>query len=168
MFIAKTNKVRHLLLGVLIKNDTGTMPVDLQAGSIHFDQICEQLPKYDRSFLLDNLDFLQTSKLIYCSMEFDKSKFHILSNGSHAYNERKFLREGVKDQMNYLYDIVKNISVIVLLIIGVWSFVLNLAQTRRNTRMLEKQQAEIKALKDSLMSGNGGATLNVQKNKTLP
>ena len=81
--------------------------------------MCELLPNYDRSFLLDNLDFLQSTKLIDCSMEFDNSKFHILSSGNHAYNEKKFLREGVKDQMNYLYDIVKNISVIVLLIIGV-------------------------------------------------
>jgi len=99
--------------------DKGTKTGDFEAGSLHFNQMCELLPNYDRSFLLDNLDFLQSTKLIDCSMEFDNSKFHILSSGNHAYNEKKFLREGVKDQMNYLYDIVKNISVIVLLIIGV-------------------------------------------------
>lgn len=155
MFITKTNKVRHLLLKVLVNGDTGKVPSDLNASSIHFDDICQQLPKYNRAFLLDNLDFLQANKLIYCSMEFDKSRFHILSNGNHAYNERKFLREGIKEQMNYLYDIVKNISVIVLLVIGVWSFALNLAQTRKNTRMIEEQHSEIRALKDSLAKRKG-------------
>lgn len=150
MFITKTSKVRHLLLGILVRSDTGKVPSDLDASALHFDQICQQLPKYDRAFLLDNLDFLQSSKLIYCSMEFDKSKFHILSNGNHAYNEKRFIREGVKEQMNYLYDIVKNISVIVLLIIGVWSFVLNFVQTRKNTRVIEEHQREIRAIRDSM------------------
>ena len=150
MFITKTNKIRHQLLGILVKADTKTGNVDIKANSIHFDQICKQLPKYDRAFVLDNLDFLQANKLIFCSMQFDKSKFHILSEGNHAFNERKFLREGVKDQMNYLYDIVKNISVIVLLVIGVWTFFVNMNQTKKNSNTIERQEKRIRTLEDSL------------------
>jgi len=142
------------LLKILVEEGAKYKQVDLNKNSIHFDQICERLPKYDRTFLLDNLDYLQTYKLIYCSMQSDNSKFHILSNGNHTFNERKFLQEGVKDQMNYIYDIVKNISVIVLLIIGVWSFVLNFSQTKRNSKMIEQQSGQIKAIKDSLTKLN--------------
>jgi hypothetical protein len=150
MFITKTNKIRHQLLEILVEYGNKKPAVDLTTDSIHFDLICSKLPSYDRAFILDNLDFLQSNKLIYCSMEFDNSKFHILSNGNHAYNERKFLREGIKDQMNYIYDIVKNISVIVLLIIGVWSFFINLNQTRQNSTKIDKQEVRIKAIEDSI------------------
>jgi hypothetical protein len=152
MLVTKTAKVRHELLKVLVEKDRGTPPGDLIAGSIHFNQICELLPRYDRSFLLDNLDFLQDDKFIHCSMEFDNSTFHILSRGNHAFNEKTFLRDGLKDQMNYLYDIVKNISVIALLIIGIWSFVNNITQTRKNSNLIDKQEQRIRALEDSLVS----------------
>lgn len=154
MLVTKTNKVRHLLLKILVREGAKHKQVDSNNNSIHFDNICEMLPKYNRALLLDNLDYLQSNKFIYCSMQFDNSKFHILSNGSHAFNEKKFLREGVKEQMNYLYDIVKNVSVIVLLIIGVWSFILNFSQTRRNTKLIEQQSEQIKAIKDSLTKLN--------------
>jgi len=152
MLVTKTAKVRHKLLKILAEKDRGTSPGDLIAGSIHLNQICELLPMYDRSFLLDNLDFLQHDKFIHCSMKFDDSTFHILSKGNHAFNEKTFLRDGMKDQMNYLYDIVKNISVIVLLIIGIWSFVTNITQTRKNSNRIDKQEQRIRALEDSLVN----------------
>jgi hypothetical protein len=150
MFITKSNKARHLLLKVLAEYDIGKPPGSLVGTTLHFNAICKKLPQYGREFLLDNLDYLHTNKLIYCSEQFDQSNFRILSNGNHAYNEKRFLREGIKDQMNYLYDIVKNISVCILLVIGVWSFVLNFTQTRKNSRMIEHQNQQIKAIQDSL------------------
>ncbi|TAL40412.1 MAG: hypothetical protein EPN92_14840 [Chitinophagaceae bacterium] len=109
---------------------------DVNGRSIHFDDICSKLPQYDRWFLLDNLDYLRSVKEIYCSDQFDKSKFLIYSSGSHSYRARKYLREGVKDQINYIYDIIKTISVIVLLAIAIWTFAQNLYQTKKIKKKL--------------------------------
>src|SRR6266487_3341351 len=107
MFINKNYKARHLLLKVLFDYDEKLKPDDnLETKNLHFNKICEQLPQYDRSLLLDNLDYLSTTKEIHCSMQGEKSTFFILSSGSHSYRQRKYIRDGVKDQINYIYDIV--------------------------------------------------------------
>lgn len=149
MFVRRNYKVRHLLLKVLFDHDQNNdKPIDdVEGRSIHFDEICKKLPQFDRWLLLDNLDYLRSIKEIYCSDQFDKSKFLIYSSGSHSYRDKKYLREGVKDQINYIYDIVKTISVIVLLGIAIWTFAQNLYQTKKNKDEIEQLKNEVLELR---------------------
>jgi hypothetical protein len=149
MFIGKNYTVTHSLLRVLFEHDQSVDKAieDLLGRSIHFNTICERLPKWDRRLLLDNLDYLRSVKEIYCSDQFDNSTFLIYSSGSHSYRAKKYLREGMKDQMNYIYDIAKTISVIILLAIAVWTFAQNIWQTKENKddiKQLRQQLQEIK------------------------
>lgn len=148
MFIKKNFEARHKILKVLFEHDLKFKPTgNFDKKSIHFDEICNQLPQYDRPFLLDNLDYLRTTDEIHCSMQFDKSTFSILSHGSHSYRDKKYFREGVKDQLNYIYDIAKTFSVIILLLIAIWTFVKNIYQTESNKQDIEQLKKELQQIK---------------------
>lgn len=152
MFIKQNYSIRHKLLGVLFDHEKKQENHgDIKSRSIHFSQICQQLPQYEKTLLLDNLDFLRTSEEIYCSMQFDNSSFAILSRGSHVYRENRYLREGVKDQLNYIYDFAKTFSVIVLLFIAVWTFFQNINQTRKNVNDIALLRKEVKDLNDQII-----------------
>jgi hypothetical protein len=149
LFIKKNFKARHQILKVLFDHDLNFKPTDsLDKKSLHFDEICNQLPQYDRPFLLDNLDYLRTTKEIHCSMQFDNSTFAILSHGSHSCRDKKYIRDGIKDFFNYIYDIAKTVSVIVLLLIAIWTFVKNIYQTESNKQDIEQIRKEIQQIKD--------------------
>ncbi len=149
MFIKKNLKARHELLGILLEHDIKQKHTsNIESKSIHFDDIVAKLPKYDRHFLLDNLDYLRTVGEIYCSMEFDNSVFAIYSSGGHSYREKKYIREGVKDQLNYIYDIAKTLSVIILLLIAIWTFIRNTYQTESNKQDIKQLREEIQQMKN--------------------
>gem|GEM_PF-3523652 len=149
MFIKKNFKARHQILKVLFQHDLKFKPTDnFDKKSLHFNEICNQLPQYDRPFLLDNLDYLRTTDEIHCSMQFDNSTFAILSHGSHSYRDNKYIRDGYKEFFNYIYDIAKTFSVIVLLLIAVWTFFKNIYQTESNKQDIEQLRKELQQIKD--------------------
>ena len=149
MFIDKSYSIRHQILKVLNEHDSQFEPnVILQKRAIHFNDIASKLKTTDKQFLIDNLDYLRAAEEIYCSMEFDNSEFAIFSSGSHAYRQKKYIRDGVKEQLNYIYDIAKTFSVIILLLIAVWTFAKNIYQTESNKQDIEQLRKELQLLKD--------------------
>lgn len=81
-------------------------------------------------------------------MQFDNSTFAILSHGSHSYRDNKYIRDGYKEFFNYIYDIAKTFSVIVLLLIAVWTFFKNIYQTESNKQDIEQLRKELQQIKD--------------------
>jgi hypothetical protein len=153
MFIKENFKTRHRLLKILHRHSLQFQPSeDLQKVSIHFDDIQKQLPQYDKNILLDNLDYLRVANEVYCSMKFDKSVFAILSPGNHAYRDKKYIHEGVKERMNYVYDIAKTVSVIVLLLIAIWTFAQNIIQTKQNKSDIERLRQELQNIRREIQS----------------
>lgn len=147
MFINRNYKLRHNLLRLLFVHDLKFKPADeFEKRGLHFSELSTFLPQYDQNILLDNLDYLRTTGEIFCSMKFDNSIFMITSTGNHSYRERKYLREGVKEQINYIYDLAKTISVIILLIIAIWTFIQNLNQVKRNKDEIDILKKELKKL----------------------
>ncbi len=148
MFIKKSFKVRHQILKVLFYHNLKFKPSETRDSKcLHFDKICEELPQYDRPFLLDNLDYLRSTNEIYCSQQFDNSVFDINSSGSHSFRNKKYIRDGVKDLTNYIYDIAKTVSVIVLLAIAIWTFAQNTLQTKQNKTDIEQLRKELQDIK---------------------
>lgn len=147
MFIKKNFKARHQLLGILFEHDIKQPHTsNLKTKSIHFNDIAAKLPQYDRHFLIDNLDYLRAADEIYCSMQFDNSVFAIYSAGSHAYRDKKYIRDGYRDQFNYIYDIAKTVSVIILLLFAIWTFIKNIYQTESNKKDIEQIRKELQDL----------------------
>lgn len=149
MFIDKSYSIRHQILKVLQEHDKDfEADISLDKRSIHFNDISSRLNSPDKQFLIDNLDYLRAANEIYCSLEYDNSVFAIYSAGSHAYRQKKYIREGVKEQLNYIYDISKTFSVIILLFIAIWTFAKNIYQTESNRQEIEQLQKDIQQIKD--------------------
>jgi hypothetical protein len=161
MFIKENFKARHRLLKILHRHGLQFQPLeDLHKSSIHFEEIHKQLPQYDKNFLLDNLDYLRSTDEIYCSMKFDKSVFAILSQGSHAYRDKKYIHEGVKERINYIYDIAKTVSVVVLLVIAIWTFAQNIVQTKQNKSDIERLRQELQDIRKEIKSKSPQAKID--------
>ena len=151
MFIDKSYSIRHQILKVLQEHDKDFEPdISLDKRSIHFNDISSRLNYPDKQFLIDNLDYLRAANEIYCSLEFDNSVFAIYSAGSHAYRQKKYIREGVKEQLNYIYDIAKTFSVIILLFIAILTFAKNIYQTESNKQDIEQLQKDIQQIKNKI------------------
>lgn len=104
------------------------------------------LKKYTKRTLLDILHTMQNEKEIYCTMEFDKSKYYILEPGRKNYAEEKYLREGSKESRDALYDRLKIASMIILLLIAIYSFIENIAETKRNKSEIRELQKQVQEL----------------------
>ena len=60
------------------------------------------------------------------------------------------MRVGCQDQVNYIYDIAKTFSVIVLLLIAIWTFGKNIYQTETNKTDIEQLRKELQEIKDNV------------------
>ena len=79
MFIKKQYQVRHKILETLFDYDNSfNIAVPTNEKLLHFNEICKKLSQFDKVFLLDNLNYLQNTKEIYCTMQFDNSSFAII------------------------------------------------------------------------------------------
>ena len=147
MSIANHYKIRHLLLKTLLEyDDKFEASSSISERQIHFRDICKKIPQFDSVYVLDNLDYLQSKGEIYCSKEFDNSKFTIISNGRHAYLEKRYLTEGQKEFRNLFDQRLKIISTIVLLLIAVATFIVNIVQTQKNKYQIEQIKSDLKKL----------------------
>ena len=149
MLIPKHYRVQHLLLKLLFEHDEKfPASAGMKERQIHFDDLCEKLHQFDRTYLLDNLDYLRLKEEIYCSLEFDKSKFAIISKGRHAYLEKRYLVEGSKEFRNAFDQKLKIVSTIILLFIAVATFVINIVQTQQNKNQIEQLKSEVRKLQE--------------------
>lgn len=149
MLIPKHYRLRRLLLKLLVEHDEKFAASEaMKARQIHFDDICQKLPQFDRAYLLDNMDYLRLKDEIYCSLEFDNSKFAIISNGRHAFLEKRYLVEGSKEFRNSFDQKLKIISTIILLLIAVATFVINIVQTQQNKNQIEQLKTEVQKLQE--------------------
>jgi hypothetical protein len=149
MFIKKHYKVRHLILKTLFDHDNDFEPsVSFEEKQLHYKDICQKLPQFDKRFLLENLDYLSSvSKEIHCSMHSDKSIFAIIVAGRQAYIEKKYLSEGKKEFRNLFDQRLKIISTIILLLIAVCTFIINIVQTQKNKTQIEQLKSELQQLR---------------------
>lgn len=144
MFIKKHYQVRHKILQTLFDYDNSfDIAVPTNQKLLHFNEICKKLNQFDKIFLLDNLNYLQTTKEIYCTMQFDNSSFAIIGLGRDSFIERKFLTEGRKEFRNSFDQKLKIISTIILLLIAITTFVINIIQTQNNKKEIENLKLQL-------------------------
>lgn len=147
MFIKKHYEVRHKILKTLFDYDNSfDIGVPTNEKLLHFNEICKKLNQFDKIFLLDNLNYLQTTKEIYCTMQYDNSSFAIIGLGRDSFIEKKFLTEGRKEFRNSLDQKLKIISTIILLIIAVVTFAINIIQTHNNKKEIENLKLRLQKI----------------------
>ncbi|MNY01200.1 hypothetical protein D3C86_1337210 [compost metagenome] len=95
----------------------------------------------------EQLPYLKSEKEIdYFEIEY--SSYYIISdNGKVNLYDKKHYYVGRKMFYEEIYDMVKNISAILLLIIAIITFANNLIDTKNNKKELENLKTEIKNIK---------------------
>jgi hypothetical protein len=140
-------KIKHKILQILAQFED-SFPFGAMANDrlIHYSEIERKISNVDKIYLLDILQSLTSAKEIYCSMEFDNSKFLILQDGKAAYIENKYLSLGRKELRDRIFDILRIASTVILLLIAIITFVQNIFETKQNSREIEKIRNEIQKM----------------------
>lgn len=152
MFINRKYKNRHLFLKALQlyleKNDRPDAYA-LEDFSLTFPKLVE-LSNLTEKEIYGQIDYLENEGEINIEHTEDYSAFYFISkNGTIAYYDKKYLNLGKKEFLNDLYDIIKNISAIILLVIAIISFIINFLDTQKNKKEIEQIKVKVEKLSKS-------------------
>ena len=101
--------------------------------------------------LIQQIRYLVNEKEIN-ETEFEYSRYYysISDAGAAAYHDKKNLNKGRKEYLDNIYDVLKNVSTFILLLMAVITFIGNWVSNSRKNQEIEKIIIELKHLKDSL------------------
>lgn len=143
-------KVRHNILKILSEyQESFTLGTSSSDRLLHYGKIKEHFKDLSDNYLLDNLQFLVDEKEIHCTMKLTDSEFVVLRQGRNSYIDKKYLELGNKELREKIFDTLKIISTAVLLVIAVWTFIMNINTTQKNTKDIEMLQQQIQELNNS-------------------
>lgn len=98
----------------------------------------------------EQIDFLIKEQEVSENEDNFSSNYRITKKGTVAYFDSKYLCLGRKEWRTNIYDWIKTISTIVLLLIAIFSFALNIIDARKNETEIDKIKIELQKMKDSL------------------
>lgn len=93
--------------------------------------------------------------------------YYISDMGSASYYDSKYPSKGKKEYLDNIYDILKNVSTFLLLLMAVITFIGNWVSNSKNNAEIEKIKTELNQLKDSIQNEKQGQPkieLSTQKN----
>jgi hypothetical protein len=151
MFIKTKYINRHKILGTLYNKysqDYSPNIIDIKEISLTFGELVthSKLAEYQ---VQEQIDFLCDANEISSNEENFTDYYSIPRKGIISYKDEKYLYTGRKEFWNDTYDIVKTISTIILLIIGLATFVLNLIETKQNKNEINNIKMELHNMRDS-------------------
>jgi hypothetical protein len=149
MFINKKYRNRHLFLKTLQlyfeENDRPDL-YTFEEISLTFPKLVE-LSNLTEKEIYGQIDYLEKEGEINIEHTEHFSTFYFISrNGTIAYYDKKYLNLGKKEFLNDAYDILKNISAIILLVIAIISFIINFLDTRKNKKEIEQIKVKLEKL----------------------
>lgn len=153
--IRKKHRVRHQILKTLQDHYLSKWSPDLEEQDIALSiSKLVDLSKLSENDVHEQLYYLKREKEINY-LEINHSSFYIISEaGKVALYDKKHLYNGRKMLYDEVYDIVKNISAICLLIIAVTTFIDNRVETQKNTKEIKILQNEIEAFRELVLKKN--------------
>jgi len=153
MLLKKKYCDRHRVLKALQeKQEEGWRPDSIGSEDIELSgsEIAE-LARLREKDVWAQIDFLAFEKEIVVHEKNDFSIYYfICQKGTVSYYDRKYIYTGRKELLNDIYDWMKTVSTIVLLIIATITFILNIISTKNNTKEIQKLKVETNAISDSL------------------
>lgn len=157
MCIPKYYKKQHELLGLLIDKSrenakTGTFSAtDIE---IKKETLAETLRLTVDEFMGVTWPLVTNDDIKHQTTK-DGTAYFIGNNGANSFYYKKYLVEGRKYAIEKVFDYLKVISGIVLLIIGIITFIVNTLYTYNTQMRLQRVEQEIKANTDSIRAIKG-------------
>lgn len=148
-FINKKYKNRHIILETLQRRYEEVYNPTMQDGELEIDfKHLVEYSKLTNNEVYEQLDYLHLENEISIDEIQFQIYYIILRNGSKAYYDKKYITIGIKEFHNNFYDILKNISSVILLIIAIITFILNSFATIKLKEQVSKLQIEVQTLKN--------------------
>ncbi len=123
-------KIRHDFLKFMF--DFGNEPLP-------YSTIKEKIENLADDDLLTNLQVLaDEGEIIICDKSGINSTFKITFKGKKSLLEKKYLSLGHKELRERIFDILKIASTTILLLIAVYTFMMNIIETYNNKKEIEK------------------------------
>lgn len=153
MKINKKYSSRHQLLKTLQeRKDEKWAPdnIDIRDTALEFDKLIENsgLPETD---VIQQIRYLINEKEINeTEFEYSRCYYSLSGSGTASFHDRKHLSKGRKEYLDNMYDVLKNVSTFILLLLAVITFIGNWISNSKKNQEIENIKIELKHLKDSL------------------
>ena len=151
VYIPKKYRNRHKLLSMfflLYNSKYSPDLMDLQPVSLLFSSVADKSNLTDEE-VSAQLDYLKNEGEI-ASFERNYSEYYyITQKGKIALTDNKYIAIGKREFWNDNYDIIKVISAVILLAIALISFIVNLLETKENSKQIDILKQEVLKIKDT-------------------
>lgn len=116
-------------------------------------------PRHKGKQINKEIQYLINEKeIIEEEIQYDDYYYCISNSGTASYYDRKYITKGKKEYRENIYDILKNISTLLLLIMAVITFIGNWISNSKNKCEIENIKTELKQIENSI---------NAKSNKTI-
>lgn len=154
MLIRKKFKARHRILKELAKyyNDNYNPTGDSADYLISYNELKDKTP-YNEVDFEENFHFLifekeiETSSNPYNEIDRISTYYSISAKGLASFYDNKYLSLGKGQMISSVYDIIKILSAVVLLLIAIVTFMRNIIITDKNQKDIQLLKDEINVLK---------------------
>lgn len=148
MFIKEKYNIRHKILEGLRQQ---TIPYDrTEEFSIYDMQVTlKELAKASNLSefkILQQIDYLIALKEIDIAWIENEARYLLQTKGQIALYDNKYIDEGKREHFNRLKEVITLISIIVAMVITLFTFISNYLDTRKNTKGIEEIKTELKQL----------------------
>ena len=123
--------------------------IDSSEFELSWNELTEAAGLSDKQ-IQEQIDFLLLAEEINANEVNFNSCYMILQKGTTSFFDKKYLSIGRKEFKDDIYDVLKLLSGVVLLLIAVISFARNVLVTERNNREIEQLKNEVRALKSQI------------------
>jgi len=152
MFINRKYSNRHRILGALQKKMNESYrpdAIDSNEFELSWNELAEASGLSDKQ-IQEQIDFLILAEEVKDNEVNFNSCYMIRRKGTTSFYDRKYLDIGRKEFKDNLYDVLKLLSGVVLLLIAVISFARNILVTEKNNREIEQLKNDVSVLKSQI------------------
>lgn len=150
MFIKQKYIIRHKILEVLQNKMPSFDEKEIKREQIELS--LEEISKilgFSIENIYKNIDHLSEAEEInFFWINNNKLKCAIARKGTLSVYDRKYINEGRKEFWNNTFDVIKNVSTILILIIAIVTFIINTCATTQNSKDIKIIKTEINNFKD--------------------
>lgn len=126
--------------------------IDIRDTSLEFDKLTENSGLQETDVIQQIRYLINEKEINEAEFEYSRLYYSISDSGTAAYHDQKYLTKGRKEYLDNIYDVLKNVSTFILLLLAVITFIGNWISNSRKNQEIENIKIELKHLKDSLHS----------------
>ena len=152
----KKYRNRHLILKILQdrrQEGEGPNMLDMSEIALTFAELVNEC-RLSESEVMKQIHYLKNEDEIIEDEILDDYYYFISQSGTASYYDQKYLTKGKKEFLENIYDFLKNLSMIILLLIAIITFAGNWISSKNNSSEIGILKKEIKELKDSININN--------------